>query len=321
MNVAALDLNLLVAFEALLVERSVSRAANRIGLSQPGMSNALARLRNVFDDRLFVRNGQTLLPTAKAVELAAPICEALNLIRNAVSDRTEFEPARAQTRFRILASDYCEMALVAPLVAKLRPVAPGICVLVRRSTHLFALPVDELKADTADVAIGFFPELLPPGSGLAQVTLSEERLVALTAGHVFPMASLSLKTFLRAPQIRVSLSGDIPGLMDEVLAKKGHRRNAPVCCSGFLSVPWFVVQSDLVGIVPEKWAAVIARPLGLQIRKLPVALPRLRLSAVWHERNTSHPAHQWLRSELVQVGHAKNQGVASGHKRSRNTAH
>lgn len=308
MNIAALDLNLLVAFEALLIERSVSRAADRIGLSQPGMSNALARLRNVFNDRLFSRNRQMLVPTGRAVALAGPVRDALNLIRNAISDQREFDPSRAETRFRILASDYCEMVVLAPLVCRVRRIAPGVQIQTLRPTALFPLPTDELASDRVDLAVGLFPDLLPPGSGLVQATLTEDRLVGLV-GRGFRHSYLTLRQFLQASQVRVSIGGDIPGLMDEILAKRGYKRNVHLTCGGFLSVPWFLGETGLLAIVPEKLAVAVAPLLKLRICRLPLKLPHLRISAVWHERNASHPAHQWMRSQLMATVQSKEESA------------
>lgn len=300
MNIAALDLNLLVVFEALFVERSVTRAASRIGLSQPGMSNALARLRSIFDDRLFSRSGNLLVPTAKAIVLAGPVSDALALVRGAIEDHPRFEPTTSSVRFRILTTDYCEMAVIAPFVRVLRSLAPGVEVLVRRPNELFNLPTVELASDLVDVAVGFFPEPVPPGSGLIQARLTDEKMVALSASKR-PARPLSLRQFASLPQIRVALTKDIPGMMDEILAEHGYRRNVPLSCSGFLSVPWFLPGSDLLGLVPEKLAVAVATPLKLRILQLPLEIPPMRLNVMWHERNTGHPAHKWLRLQLIQA--------------------
>lgn len=300
MNINALDMNLLVAFEAILIEKSVSRAADRVGLSQPGMSNALARLRNVFNDRLFVRNGKRLAPTAKAVALAAPIGEALALIRAAINDPREFEPSKARTRFRILSPDYCDLAVVAPFVRRLRSHAPGVSIQIRRPSALFGMPHDELASDLADIAIGFFSEVLPPGSSLVQATLRQERLVGLATCGRFRSHAIRLKEFLRAPQVRVSLAGDSFGLVDELLARQAHKRETSVSSAGFLSVPSLVAGTDLLGIIPEAMAATIPSSLNLRTYRLPDIVPALRLSIIWHERNHVHPGHQWLRRQLLE---------------------
>lgn len=301
-NITTLNLNLLVVFHALTTERSVSGAAKRVGLSQPGTSNALARLRSIFDDRLFYRSGQMLVPTAKAVALAGPVSEAIELIRKAINDAPQFDPAKANLRFRILATDYCEMAIIAPFVRTLRSVAPGIEIQVRRPTELFAVPAWELASDLVDAAIGFFPELLPPGSGLAQTQLTEEKMVALSSMRV--KGPLTLKRFAGMPQIKIALTRDIPGMVDEILMKRGYRRRVPLSCSGFLSVPWFLPGTDLLGLVPEKLATAVAAPLKLRVLRLPDEMPPMRLSLLWHQRNTSHPAHLWLRLRLIQSSHS-----------------
>lgn len=301
MNLAALDLNLLIAFEALYAERGVARAGVRIGLSQPGMSNTLARLRSVFGDPLFLRKGKVMTPTPRAIAIAQPVSEALALIRSALDDRKSFAAATAEIRFRVLTSDYCEMAVLAPFFRRLESRPSRITVEVRRAASLYTLPVEELAGGDLDIALGFFPELLPPGLGLVQTRLSQEILVGLAAVGRFPRPAISLREFVSARQVRVTVGPGCSCMIDELLAKQGHKRLTPCDCTGFLAVPWIVAGTGLLGVVPEKLARAAGPSLRLRPYRLPLKFPPLGLGAIWHERKTSDPAHQWLRRELVRA--------------------
>jgi DNA-binding transcriptional LysR family regulator len=299
MNPAAIDLNLLFVFEALLLERGVGRAGKRVGLSQPAVSNALGRLRVALGDALFVRSGRAMVPTARALQLSTPIFEALNRIRAAVGNPVAFDPSKANIRFRIDASDYAEAFVVAPLVHRVRTSAPNVALQIRRATALFDLPAEELTSDAIDYAIGFFPDVLTPGSGLMGMVLMHDRLVAISAKK--RAAVMTLKDFAAAPQIRVNIGRESPGLIDDALARRGLRRNVVVTMPDLASIPAVVAASDLVAVLPERMARLTAPHWRLRIHRLPLRVPRLRLSIVWHQRNQDHLAHMWLRQELRHI--------------------
>ena len=298
MNPAAIDLNLLFVFEALLLERGVGRAGKRVGLSQPAVSNALGRLRVALGDALFVRSGRAMVPTARALQLSTPIFEALNRIRAAVGNPVAFDPSKANIRFRIDASDYAEAFVIAPLVHRVRTSAPNVALQIRRTTALFNLPAEELTSDAIDYAIGFFPDVLTPGSGLMGMVLMDDRLVAISAKK---HAAMTLKDFVASPQVRINVGRESPGLIDDALARRGLRRNVVVTMPDFASIPAVVAATDLVAVLPERMARLTAPRWRLRVHRLPLRVPRLRLSIVWHQRNQDHPAHAWLRQELQHI--------------------
>lgn len=298
MNPAAIDLNLLFVFEALLLERGVGRAGKRVGLSQPAVSNALGRLRVALGDALFVRSGRAMVPTARALQLSTPIFEALNRIRAAVGNPMAFDPSKANIRFRIDASDYAEAFVIAPLVHRVRTSAPNVAFQIRRTTALFNLPAEELTSDAIDYAIGFFPDVLTPGSGLMGMVLMDDRLVAISAKK---HAAMTLKDFVASPQVRINVGRESPGLIDDALARRGLRRNVVVTMPDFASIPAVVAATDLVAVLPERMARLTAPRWRLRVHRLPLRVPRLRLSIVWHQRNQDHPAHAWLRQELQHI--------------------
>ena len=180
MNIAATDLNLLVAFEALLEEHSVSRAAARVGLSQPAMSSALGRLRGLFSDKLFVRTGRGVDPTPRALELAGPVRAGLEQLRRALEGEAQFDPSSSTRTFRLAMTDYAEWLLLAPLMQSLDRNAPGIQLHVRRLDRLFQTPDAELRAGVIDLAIGFFGDARTMQEGALAETLFEEENVVIS---------------------------------------------------------------------------------------------------------------------------------------------
>ncbi len=299
MNLAALDLNLLVVFEALLLERGVGRAGKRIGLSQPAVSNALGRLRAALGDALFVRNGAIMVPTARAMQLSAPILDALNRIRAAIGSRIEFDPSTAEVRFRIQTSDYGETLILAPLLGRIEALAPKVTFQIRRAAGLFLPPIEELTADVIDCSIGFFPDVLPPGSGVMSEVLMQDRVAVLSSPK--RRRKLTLDDFVQSPQIRVNVGRESSGLIDDALARRGLSRRIALTLPDFSTIPWVVARTDLIGVIPERLGRLFARQFGLRVHPLPLDVPPLNVHAAWHQRNHGHPAHMWLRRELLQL--------------------
>ena len=297
-NIGELNLNLLVGFEALIIERSVSGAARRAHLSQPAMSNLLARLRTTFDDPLFERTGQRMMPTERARELAAPIGAALHIIRQAIDEKPSFHPATADIRYSIATTDYAELVVLPNLLRTIKPKAPKITLQVKRLKTLFDLPIEEL--DVCDFALGFFPLPLQPGTGLNGTTLFQERFVGiLSKRHPMARQKFGLRQFLSLEHIRVNYSGEGPGLIGDAMQKIGHKRKVGLIVPHLVSVPFLTARSDMLGIVPLRLARALSPLLGLRILELPLDLPPLSMSIVWHERHQNHQAHRWFREVVA----------------------
>jgi DNA-binding transcriptional LysR family regulator len=179
MNIEALDLNLLVVFEALVLERSVSRAGARIGLSQPAMSNALARLRGAVGDRLFVFRDGEMVATVRARHLAGPVLEALSKIRSAIGDRGSFDAKSDTAAFRLAATDYAEIVLVSRVLGAIRRTAPGVTLTISRLTAQFEIPTEALRSGSLQFAVGLFPQPIVPGAGIASQVLFEDPWVCI----------------------------------------------------------------------------------------------------------------------------------------------
>lgn len=293
-NLAGVDLNLLTAFDALLVERNVTRAARRIGITQPAMSHALARLRALFNDPILVRGGGGMLATARAEALEQPIRRALREIEDALTHGPVFEPRTAKRTFTIATGDYGQLVVLPPLLARLAREAPGI------DLRIHAVPEDyttALEDGTFDLVIA--PVMEGLAGGLVQQKLFDDTFVCvMRKGH--PAAKkLDLKTFLELPHALISPRGRGLGLVDDALAKKGLRRRVALTVPHFLVAPMVVASSDLLITLALRIATVFADLVPLAMRKLPFALAGFTTYQVWHERRRQDPAHAWLRKTIA----------------------
>jgi DNA-binding transcriptional LysR family regulator len=300
MNIAAVNLNLLVAFEALAEERSVSRAAARVGLTQPAMSNALKRLRAIFNDPLFVRTARGMTATPKAVDLAGPVRAGLAQFRSALAARPQFEPALSTRAFRLAMTDYSELLVLPALLTGIQAGAPGVQIVARRSERIFQAPEEELRDGSIDAAIGFYPEAsaLEPGTQSTGL-FSEESVCVMREGHPLTGKRLTLRRFATAGHAAVISRTDARGFIDDLLAAHGLRRRLQAATPHFLVVPYIVASSDLVAVVPAGIAARFRHTLRLAVRKVPIAMPRFRMRLLWHADRTGDPAHEWLRGQIA----------------------
>jgi len=297
MNLASVDLNLLVAFDALLTERNVTRAGAAVGLSQPAMSNALSRLRALFDDPLFVRNAGRMEPTARAATLAEPVRSALLQLQAALEAAGPFDPATARRRFVLASADYTELLLLPPLVARLRAAAPHIDIAFREANRLNARAV--LEAGEADLVLVPFTEGL---TDLRSAAVLREGFVTIARrGHPAFGKRLTLKRFLELPHVLVSVEGEGTSLLDNVLAARGLKRRIAVSVPHFTAAPFVVATSDAIATVPARVAQRLARVTGLAIHNPPLTIEGFTLHAIWHRRHDADPAHRWLRDQIMQA--------------------
>lgn len=294
MDIRNIDLNLLVALDALLAERSVSRAAVRLHLSQPAASALLARLRELFGDPLLLRSARGMLPTPRALELRGPVRQVLDEIEAIVQPRAAFDPASASLTFTLSASDYVEYALLPKLVDYLERKAPGVRLEVR-SLDLQLVSM-QMESGEVDLCITGLQNAAP---GLHLRPLYTERLVSVVRrDHPGVGAQLTLDKFCSLEHIQVSLRGSgFSTRIDEALAALGRKRRARLAVPHFLLVPEIVARSDMISSLPER----LARGYATQLRILepPVELQKFNVGEMWHERNERDPAQQWLRDVLV----------------------
>jgi DNA-binding transcriptional LysR family regulator len=301
MNITALDLNLLLVFEALLDERNVTRAAKRLALSQPATSNALARLRGVIGDPLFTRNQRGLQPTPRAEQLAAGVRLGLAQIRSALGGTTKFDAVTSTRAFRIAMTDSAEWLLLPGLSHRLTNSARGVRLQIRRVDGLFVIPEADLRAGACDLAIGYFPDSRTLSDGMQSEDLfEEEQRVVFRRGHPALRRALTLECFAALDQASVIYRAEPWGLIDTELAAHGLRRKLRLAAPHFHTVLASVASSDLAAMVPERIARLGSRLFGLGSRPSPLRVPRFVTRMVWRRADQEDDAHCWLR-EMVRA--------------------
>lgn len=299
MNLQTIDLNLMLVFEALMDERNVTRAAKRVGLSQPAMSNALARLRRTFDDPVLVRTPDGMQATSRAQALIVPVRAALAQLRGALEERPAFDPAASQRTFHLLGNDYIELRLLPQLSAELLQQAKEVKLHVYRPRNLFHPPTAVDLADSFDLALGFFPDALTLDSEIRSAVLWEERNVCIVrAGHPVIAGDITLQQYVAAQHVAVFYKSQGAGLIDTLLEQQGLSRRVAVLVPHFASAPFVVASSDLIATVPENLSHLFVE-LSLQVLPVPLEIPSFRLTMLWHERFDHDPAHTWLRELLI----------------------
>jgi DNA-binding transcriptional LysR family regulator len=297
MNLASVDLNLLVAFEALMEERHVTRAADRIGLAQPSMSNALKRLRVLFDDALFLRAGGAMQPTDKAVALARPIAVALREIRAALAPETGFDAATSRRHFTIAVTDYGDLIVVPSLIRLLRREAPGVDLSVRPITDGQAA-VARLERGEVDALVGGH---LPDSSQCVRHRLFDERFVCVTdAARQSDLAQMPLKDFAGLPHAMFSSAGgdSIPGVVDTLLARHGLKRRIAVTLAHVGAVPFAVAGTDLVATMAERIARLFVESTGTCIHAPPFDIPSFAVDLVQARRSIPEPGSRWFMTAI-----------------------
>jgi DNA-binding transcriptional LysR family regulator len=297
-NIAGIDLNLLLVFEALVDERHVGRAAKRVGLSQPAFSNAISRLRARLEDPLFVRTAQGMVPTPRAERLAGPIRSALAQLRQTFEAPQTFDPSTAAQQFRIGLSDDVELRLV-PLFARAM-LSGDLQMQTRRLDWLFTVPEGELRNGTLDLAIGYFPDARYLSSSFIVETLSEENNVVIARrGHSLWNRKLTIERFTRLDHAAVIYRNQPWGLIDNELAARGMRRRLRLALPHCLSVLHAVASSDLVACIQESVVQGFGAGLDLLSTAEPLKLPPFALRMVWHRQRNDDPSQLWLRKLIV----------------------
>jgi DNA-binding transcriptional LysR family regulator len=293
-NLSNVDLNLLVIFEALLAERSAVRAGHRLGLSQPAVSHALARLRRQFADPLFVRAARGLTPTPRALELAPALAEILSATRRMLAPQG-FVAAESRRTFTIGIPDYPATMLLPGVLVRLRREAPGITLLVRQCTSANAFEL--LENGRVDMAIGNFLAARPPLA--TRVLFNDDLICALRQDHPALSAPWTLERWLGLDHLNVSLAGEPQGYVDEVLARQGAHRRIVATVGHFLLAPHLLPQTDLVATEPRGVLAPLAAPLGLALRSVPFKAPGFAISLAWHARIRDDEGYRWLQNVLM----------------------
>lgn len=305
-----LDLNLLKVFDAIMAERSLTKAARQLALTQPAVSNALRRLREALGDELLVRKGRQLEPTVRALELWAAVRTALQQLQASLAPSV-FDPATATNTFVLTMADATAAELMPGLLAVITAQAPGVSLRVVPLTTRD--PRRLLEEGQADLALGHFPAAVAELNSRAQVGESlafvQHRLFAgdyvcvMRRDHPLAEGPLTLERYCAARHLLVSFSGRAVGFMDEALRTLGQTRRIVLTVNQFFTAGKVVSQSDLLTVLPRHFVNVTGFADQLVLRELPFTAPRVQVDALWHQRQDGSSAHRWLREQIIELAH------------------
>lgn len=291
------DLNLLVFFEALWRDRSVTIAAENLDLSQGAVSTALKRLRLEYGDVLFAQVGRRMEPTSHAEVIAPQLLEALSLVRATGGERTSFDPKTSTRTFNIRTRDIGEVVCFPKLIQFLKQAAPGVKV-----RSVFA-PMKETMAGLAngqiDIALGYLPAL---ETGIHSTTLfSQNYVCVMRAGHPAAAAKMTTEVFLAQEHLLIENGGSGHLQLERELIKAGARQKIKVRHPQYLSAPWVILGTDLIWTAPAILAETLSRTFPLVITEVPIKLPSFEIATYWHERYHKDPGNKWFRSVLANL--------------------
>jgi DNA-binding transcriptional LysR family regulator len=292
MDLQDIDLNLLVLFNQLMTDRRVSRVAETLGLTQPAVSNSLAKMRRLFGDELFLRTSSGMVPTPFAEQLAEPISYALAMIHSGLNQQTRFDPATVERSMTICMTDIGEIVFLPRLLQRLAAEAPGVSLSTVRNTAVNVR--DDMESSKVDLAIGFLPQLK---AGFFQRRLFRQRYVCLfRRDNRLNKGKFTLSDFTDAQHLVVVSPGTGHGRVDELLRRTCAKRVVQVTVPHFVAIGHMLRTTDLVATVPERLAQHLVEPFGLVYRPHPVPLPDIAINVFWHGKAHRSPANRWLRS-------------------------
>jgi DNA-binding transcriptional LysR family regulator len=296
-NENPLDLNLLVTLDALLAERSVTRAARRLGVTQPAVSHRLRALRERLGDPLLVGSRRDLVLTERAKAIAGPLGQALASARSALEAGVSFDPARTERSFVMSTSDLGEVVVVPRVLEFLRAEAPGVKVVIRKMP---SDPGEQLASGALELVVG---APLPPQAGLVRQVVGYDDLVVLAReGHpALRRGKVSLASFVEAAHVLVD-TGVVPGsVVDAELERRGLRRRVAVQVAHFVAAPFLVARSDLLATVGRSFARAFCEHMPLVAAPHPLELRGYDAIMTWHERSRNDPAHRWFRGVAARM--------------------
>lgn len=305
MSFLTLDLNLLRVFDAVMTEQNLTRAANRLAMTQPAVSNAVKRLRDALGDELLIRTAHGVKPTARAESLWPAVRRALADLEEAVAPRT-FELAKANATFRMAMADATAGLLLPPLVRLIENEAPGIDIRMVPLTTREPRPL--LLRGDIDLAIGFFPGVVAQLQGSTETPVRHERLYAgeyvcvMRKEHPLADKELTLDLYCDANHLLVSFSGRARGLVDDALVSLNRERRILLTVNQFFTAGKVVAASDLVMVIPRHLIDATGMSNQLIQKDLPFKLPDVHIDMLWHERDSRSPGHRWLREQLRNSG-------------------
>lgn len=313
MNLARIDLNLLVYLDVLLRERNVTKAANQLGISQPAMSNGLKRLRALFDDPLLIRTSEGMTPTERAQQLEPRIRSLLLQLETTIEPRNEFDALKSGRIFRIMASDYAECTLIPALLSRLRTMAPKVALDIMTPSDV---SFNDVEQGRVDMVVNRFDEM--PQS-FHQKTLWLDHFSCVLSKHNPILADFNLATYLQSQHVWVSKTGmgigvgvdpqDVQrlGWVDKTLASMGKRRHITVFTRHYQAAALLAEQKDLVATLPSKLARLQLANNRVSIMPPPFEIPPFELKMAWSPLLQHNPAHKWLRKLITETAETLDQ--------------
>ncbi|MCW7541388.1 LysR family transcriptional regulator [Aquabacterium sp. A7-Y] len=294
-NITRIDLNLFVVLDAIYTEGGITRASERLSLTQPAISHALARLREMLNDPLFVREGHRMVPTALTHELIGPVRRALKEIESSLNQLNHFDPASCSKTFTVGVRHIVESATIPALTARIRAVAPHVGIAAmhhdRNALH------SALASGELDVAID---ALLPRAPGVSFRLLGGSRfIVAARAGHPRVRDALSLDEYLQLEHVLATSRKSGPGMEDMALQRLGLERKLVARCQHYWTACQMVAMTDLVLTMPERYAATANAALNNQLLPFPLDVAGPDVYLYWHENAENDPTNRWLREQVV----------------------
>lgn len=295
MNISRLDLNLLVVFLTIYREGTLTRSAALLNLSQPAISHALGRLREQFDDPLFVRRGNRMVPTARAEQLVIPVREALRVLEQGLAGPPTFNPAATQREFRLGLRDVLEATALPRLLQELSRVAPAVSI---NSTRVERREMDvELANGRLDLAVDV---LLPVDSDIHHLPVTQDRLVVVASRHHSRIRSgqLDLASYMESGHVLVSSRRRGPGLEDIELARAGLERRIVLRCQHYFAACRVVENTELLLTMPEQYARMANAGYDTELYPTPFPSPNMDVYLYWHKSRDDDPANRWLRTSI-----------------------
>jgi LysR family nod box-dependent transcriptional activator len=290
-----IDLNLLKAFDALMQERNVTRASERLGVTQPSASAALARLRLLFGDELLVKSGREMHATPFAERIAGRIHQMLLEVEEIVTSHDVFDPRHDQQTFRVMVTDYTALILMAPVTRTLAAEAPHVG--LELVTHGMSDHVAHLQSGEVDLAV--VPDRLSRHSGLPrEVLFRDEFALAGWRGNPRVTDTMTIADVAAAPYLSFSVGAE-PSMVDALLTELGHDTHADVLVESFVTGPLLLRGTTLVTFVQRRLADLLAEAAELRVVRPPFAIPPLVETLTWHSRSTTDPGHRWLRGQIA----------------------
>jgi DNA-binding transcriptional LysR family regulator len=299
-NLRTFDLNLLVAFDVLMRELNVTRAAEHMFITQSAMSHILHRLRQQLDDPLLVKTPAGMKPTERALAMIGPIRALLSEMEQLIQPPLEFVANTSHRRFVLAATDYMEFLLIPQLSGLIGQMAPGIDIHVKRTESSF--PVTQLENGSLDVVLGFESVLNPPANLNCHLLFSDQMACVVRQNHPLIRREPSLEEYVSVPHMLISRTGSNVGIIDQKLTELGLERRIKLIVPHFLSAPLIVAETDMILSLPYRIAEQFRKFAPLEIFPVPVELPAYDLCMIWHPLRDKDPAHLWLRDKIIAIG-------------------